>query len=81
MDGRTFDDMAKALVAGASRRRALAGFAGAALGAIGLSGGRAAQTDATGQFCGGIAPVVCPDGYECVDDPTDDCDPAAGPAA
>ena len=38
------------------------------------------QTDATGQFCGGIAAAACPAGYECVDDPNDECDPAAGGA-
>jgi len=30
--------------------------------------------------CGGFAGLPCPDGYECVDDPNDDCDPAAGGA-
>ncbi len=37
MDGRTFDDMTRALAAGASRRRVIAGITGAALGAIGSS--------------------------------------------
>jgi hypothetical protein len=31
-------------------------------------------------FCGGIAGFPCPDGQECVDDPSDDCDPANGGA-
>ena len=30
--------------------------------------------------CGGIAGLPCPAGTECVDDPTDDCDPSAGGA-
>ena len=30
--------------------------------------------------CGGIAGLPCPDGYECVDDPGDDCDPNNGGA-
>lgn len=27
------------------------------------------------QFCGGIAGIRCPDGYTCIDDPSDSCDP------
>ncbi|AKT36465.1 hypothetical protein [Chondromyces crocatus] len=30
------------------------------------------------QFCGGIANMPCPDGFACVDDPHDDCDPRRG---
>ena len=30
--------------------------------------------------CGGIAGLSCPDGFTCVDDPGDDCDPRAGGA-
>lgn len=33
-----------------------------------------------GQFCGGIAAFQCPEGYSCVDDPGDDCDPNSGGA-
>ncbi len=33
-----------------------------------------------GRPCGGIAGIPCPDGFVCVDDPRDDCDPAAGGA-
>src|SRR5688572_25232202 len=33
-----------------------------------------------GQFCGGIAGFPCPDGYVCVDDPRDSCDPRRGGA-
>jgi hypothetical protein len=32
------------------------------------------------QFCGGIAGFPCPEGQTCVDDPSDDCDPANGGA-
>jgi hypothetical protein len=35
---------------------------------------------ADGQFCGGFAAIQCPEGYTCVDDPKDDCDPAQGGA-
>jgi hypothetical protein len=31
-------------------------------------------------ICGGLAGMVCPAGYECVDDPTDTCDPEQGGA-
>lgn len=30
--------------------------------------------------CGGLAGKPCPDGMTCVDDPSDDCDPAKGGA-
>lgn len=33
-----------------------------------------------GQFCGGFGNLPCPDGFECVDDANDDCDPANGGA-
>jgi hypothetical protein len=32
------------------------------------------------QTCGGIAGIPCPGGGKCVDDPSDDCDPANGGA-
>jgi len=31
-------------------------------------------------FCGGFAGFPCPDGFTCIDDPTDDCDPNNGGA-
>jgi hypothetical protein len=31
-----------------------------------------------GQFCGGIAGIPCPEGFVCVDDPRDDCNPKTG---
>ena len=84
MDGRRFDDLTRALRAGTSRRRVLAGLAGAALGLVGLGRARAdvsvGAVDYTGWFCGGIAGVPCPDGYACVDDVGDSCDPAAAGA-
>jgi hypothetical protein len=85
MDEQKFDRLARE-VAGASRRRVLAGLAGAALAALGVGGGRGrAQTtvgaiDWTGRFCGGIAGIPCPSGYACVDDPGDACDPTGGGA-
>jgi hypothetical protein len=32
------------------------------------------------EFCGGIGNLPCPEGFTCVDDPLDDCDPATGGA-
>jgi hypothetical protein len=32
------------------------------------------------QRCGGIQGLVCPEGYTCIDDPRDGCDPAGGGA-
>jgi hypothetical protein len=34
----------------------------------------------SGTFCGGIAGIPCPQGEQCVDDPSDDCDPKNGGA-
>ncbi|WP_375765437.1 hypothetical protein NR798_27405 [Archangium gephyra] len=31
-----------------------------------------------GEFCGGIAGIPCDEGFTCVDDPNDDCDPNQG---
>jgi len=31
-------------------------------------------------FCGGIGAVQCPTGYDCEDDPSDQCDPSTGGA-
>ena len=33
-----------------------------------------------GQFCGGFAGFACPEGFVCVDDPKDSCDPDQGGA-
>jgi hypothetical protein len=33
-----------------------------------------------GTSCGGFAGTPCPDGYSCVDNPADDCDPSNGGA-
>jgi hypothetical protein len=41
---------------------------------------QSSQTANRGRPCGGIAAIPCPDGFICVDDPHDDCDPAAGGA-
>ena len=33
-----------------------------------------------GEFCGGIAGIACAEGFTCVDDPNDTCDPNQGGA-
>lgn len=38
------------------------------------------EEEARRAFCGGIAGIPCPEGYTCVDDPSDDCDPERGGA-
>jgi hypothetical protein len=38
------------------------------------------RTRRTPRFCGGIAGIPCPDGFTCIDDPGDDCDPKQGGA-
>jgi len=42
--------------------------------------GEAEQADEETTFCGGFANIPCPDGYKCVDNPNDDCDPKSGGA-
>ena len=83
MNAQQFDRWVSSLATSASRRRVIAGLAGAAL--AGLGSGRirpqetsAGSIDFTGRFCGGIAGIPCPPGYECVDDPGDDCAPPTG---
>lgn len=38
------------------------------------------EGEPSGQVCGGIAAVQCPEGQTCVDDPADTCDPKQGGA-
>ena len=38
------------------------------------------KEEPSGQACGGIAGVQCPEGKKCVDDPSDTCDPTKGGA-
>jgi hypothetical protein len=48
-----------------------------------LCQGAGLKVDAPGtcrKFCGGIGNIQCADGASCVDDPTDECDPATGGA-
>ena len=79
MDNVRFDRWAKTLSRTRSRRGVLAGLTGAF---VALSSQRrsSAQISAPGGMCGGIAGFPCPDGFECVDDPSDSCDPRTGGA-
>lgn len=44
---------------------------------VGIAAAQEAEPAAPeGASCGGFAGTVCPDGYACVDDPRDDCDPS-----
>lgn len=79
MDGARFDRMTRR-AARLSRRRVVA----AAVGCLAALGGRGATTRVAASpvlvYCSGIAGLPCPPGYECVDDPSDGCDPALGGA-
>lgn len=68
MDGREFDRWTRNLGSRRPRRGVLAAFAGG----VALLGSRrftAAQTIESDMICGGIAGIVCPGGYTCVQDP------------
>ncbi len=79
MNDQAFDRLTKSLAAGTSRRRVVSGLASTALGLLGLQhvGAQASEGPVT---CGGLAGLPCPEGFTCVDDPTDDCDPSNGGA-
>ena len=61
MDSRTFDDMTRALAAGVSRRRVLAGVAGTALGLLGRGRIAAQETDESAA----CAAILCLTGTTC----------------
>lgn len=48
--------------------------------AAGVSIDHAGECERGGELCGGIPGFPCPDGQACIDDPSDDCDPAMGGA-
>ena len=79
MDNERFDRWTKTLSKSRSRRGVLAGLTGAVV-ALGLQRRGSAQISTPGGMCGGIAGFPCPDGFVCVDDPSDSCDPAMGGA-
>ena len=79
MDNIQFDRWTKTLSRPRSRRGVLAGLTGAIL-ALTAQRRTFAQASTPGGMCGGIAGFPCPDGFECVDDPGDNCDPASGGA-
>ena len=79
MDNGRFDRWTKTLSRSRSRRGVLAGLAGAIV-ALRSQRRGFAQISTPGGMCGGIAGFPCPDGFVCVDDPSDSCDPATGGA-
>lgn len=79
MDIVRFDRWTKTLSRSRSRRGVLAGLIGAVV-ALGSQRRGSAQISTPGGMCGGIAGFPCPEGFVCVDDPSDNCDPATGGA-
>ena len=71
-------------------KRAIRGVFASAMLAVLIAGGVVYLTSPTmarprpgncsGQFCGGIAGIPCPEGYTCVDNPCDSCNPKTGGA-
>jgi hypothetical protein len=80
MENARFDRWTRTLATRGSRRGVLASLAVGAASLIVRRGEAFAQVGTPGGMCGGIAGNPCPDGYTCVDDPGDDCDPNAGGA-
>jgi hypothetical protein len=79
VDGRKFDRWARSLGGRRSRRGVLAALVGGA--ALLVTRGRAnGQTIDGTLVCGGFAALPCPEGFVCVDDPNDLCNPALGGA-
>ncbi len=84
MDHQRFDRLTRAMARGASRRAVVGSVVAVTAGWL-LRRPAGATTEPDwrmgfpGSFCGGIAGIGCPDGYQCVFDPTI-CDPANGGA-
>jgi hypothetical protein len=84
MDQQRFDRLARAMARGSSRRAVFAAAAAASAGwLVRRSAGATTipnwRVGRPGSFCGGIAGIACPDGYQCVFDSTV-CDPNHGGA-
>jgi hypothetical protein len=79
VDSERFDRWTRSLTRQQTRRGLLGVIAGGALALLARRPG-AAQIAGPGMMCGGIAGLPCPDGFECVDSPSDGCDPEAGGA-
>lgn len=80
MDNARFDRITRDLGRRPTRRGVL-GMALSAVVATLLTAQKAeAQVGVPGGMCGGIAGIPCPDGYTCIDNPGDGCDPNAGGA-
>lgn len=79
MNTARFDRWTRSMAKKSSRRGVLGALAGGAL-AVLTRRRAAAQMSDTLQVCGGFAVLPCPDGFVCVDDPSDSCDPELGGA-
>jgi hypothetical protein len=79
VENNRFDRWTKTLARSRSRRALLGTLAG---GAVSLAVRRrsSAQVPTPGGMCGGLAGLPCPEGFACVEDPSDSCDPATGGA-
>jgi hypothetical protein len=79
VDEAGFDRWTRTLGTPSSRRGALATLAASVAAVVGWRR-VAAQTERPGIACGGLIGLPCPDGYVCVDDANDSCDPTTGGA-
>lgn len=79
MDDQRFDRWAMSFAAARTRRGFLGTLVGVAV-ALRFGQGRQARAQSGPVACGGIAGLPCPDGFMCVDDPGDGCDPTLGGA-
>ena len=79
VENNRFDRRTKTLSQSRSRRSLLSALFGGAV-ALNMRQRSSAQVSTPGGMCGGLAAIPCPEGFACVDDPNDDCDPATGGA-
>jgi hypothetical protein len=79
VENNRFDHWTKTLSRARSRRALLGALAGGAV-FLAVSRRGSAQVATPGGMCGGLAGLPCPDGFVCVEDPSDSCDPVAGGA-
>ena len=74
-----FDRWTKSLSRSRSRRTLLGALAAGAV-TLAMRQRGSAQVSTPGGMCGGLAGLPCPEGFACIEDPSDSCDPATGGA-